>query len=322
MTGPSLADIEQAARRLSSWLRPTSLLHSEWLSGVSGADVHIKVESLQPSHAFKIRGAVNALSKLADAAGSKRPPIVTASAGNHGRAVALAASRLGFSAVVFAPATAPRVKKDAIRRHGAQLHETADYDAAEFEAREYARAHGAYYLSPYNNPDVIAGAGTMGLEIVAALPDVTTVVVPLGGGGLASGIGIAVKSLRSDVKVIGVEAEASRGFSESLARGAITVIEPQPSLADGLTGNLEPDSITFALVQQYVDRVVAVSEAELADAVRGLAAEEHLIAEGAGAATIAATVAGRAVAAGERAAVILSGANIDLTRFTSVVATA
>jgi threonine dehydratase len=322
MTGPSLAEIEAARRRLAPWLTSTPLLHSWWLSAAASTPVHLKVESIQLTHAFKIRGAFNALLKLVERSGARLPTVVTASAGNHGSGVAVAASRLGISAIVFAPRTAPAVKKDAIRRLGATLHETTDYDAAEIEAREYARTQGACYLSPYNNPDVIAGAGTIGLEIVDALPDVTTVVVPIGGGGLASGVAIAVKGKLPHTTVIAVEAEASRAFGTSLARGEITAIQPGRSVADGLTGNLEPGSITFELVRRYVDRVVAVSESELADAIRGLAAEEHLIAEGAGAATTAAILAGRAVGPGDRAAAILSGGNIDLATFTSVVATA
>ena len=322
MTRLSLAEIEEARRRLAPLLTSTPLVHSWWLSAAAATPVYLKVESIQLTHAFKIRGAFNALLKLVERSGAQRPTVVTASAGNHGSGVAVAASRLGISAIVFAPRTAPAVKKDAIRRLGATLHETTDYDAAEFEAREYARTQGACYLSPYNNPDVIAGAGTIGLEIVDALPDVTTVVVPIGGGGLASGVAIAVKGRLPHATVVAVEADASRAFGTSLARGEITVIQPGPSVADGLTGNLEPGSITFELVRQHVDRVVAVSEAELADAIRGLAAEEHLIAEGAGAAATAAILAGRALGPGDRAAAILSGGNIDMATFTSVVATA
>ena len=322
MTGLAAGDIEDARRRLAPWIMPTPMLQSEWLSTVADADVRLKVESLQPTHSFKIRGAFNALLKLADELGAKRPTIVTASAGNHGRGVAMAASRLGFQAVVFAPASAPTVKKAAIRRHGAVLRETNDYDAAEAEARAYAAAEGAHYLSPYNHRDGIEGAGTVGLEIASALPELTTVVVPIGGGGLASGVAIAIKSRLPHIAVIAVEAEASPAFSVSLARGAITEIRPGPSIADGLTGNLEPGSITFELVRQYVDRLVSVSEADLVAAMRGLAAEEHLIAEGAGAAATAAILARHAVNRGERAVAILSGGNIDLSTFTSVVATA
>ena len=322
MTGPSFTDIEEARRRLAPLLARTPLLHSWWLSAAASTPVHLKLESIQLTNSFKIRGAFNALLKLVETSGARRPTVVAASAGNHGAGVAVAAARLSVPLVVFAPRTAPTVKKDAIRRLGATLHETTDYDAAESEARAFARAQGTCYLSPYNHPDVIAGAGTVGLEIVDALPAVTTVVVPIGGGGLASGVAIAVKGRLPHATVIAVEAEASRAFGTSLARGEITAIQPRRSLADGLTGNLEPGSITFELVRRHVDRVIAVSESELVDAVRGLAAEEHLIAEGAGAAAAAAVLAGRAVGRGDCAAVILSGGNIDLATFTSVVATA
>ena len=321
---PTILDIYEARRRLSPFLRSTPLVHSEWLSGLTGADVHLKVESIQPTHSFKIRGALNALLKLASdpRARHRGETIVTASAGNHGRAVAMAAAQLGLRAVVFTPSTAPETKKAAIRRHGAQLRDdAADYDAAEREARRYAASEGAIYLSPYNHEDVIAGAGTVALEVIERLPAFDAIVVPLGGGGLASGIAIATKAAAPGVTVVGVEVAASTAFATSLARGTISEITPRPSLADGLAGNLEPDSITFDLVRRHVDRVVSVSELELTRAIQGLAAHEHLIAEGAGATATAAVLAGRAVDARQRAVVMLTGANIDWARFISVVET-
>ena len=323
---PTLLDIYAARRRLAPFLRPTPLLQSDWLSAITRGEVHLKVESLQPTHAFKIRGALNALLKIADVAQADRrdtPIIVTASAGNHGRAVAMAAAQLGFRAVVFTPASAPETKKAAIRRHGAQLRDDPpDYDAAERAARAYAASEDALYVSPYNHVDVIAGAGTAALEIIEALPSLDAVVIPIGGGGLASGMAIALKAAAPRVTVIGVEVKASTAFATSLARGTITEINPLISLADGLTGNLEPGSITFDFVRRYVDRLVSVSEAAVEQAIRGLATEEHLIAEGAGAAATAAVLARLAVDDGQRAVVMLTGGNIDLARFTSVVATA
>ena len=164
--------------------------------------------------------------------------------------MAFAAEALGIALVVFTPKTAPRAKTDAIRRHGATLHLAPDYDAAEQQARGFAVEHGAAFISPYNHPDVIAGAGTIGLEIVEQCPDVGTVVLPLGGGGLASGTGLALRAAAPRARLVGVEAEASTPFTTSLARGAITTIDAGPTLADGLAGNLEPGSMTFPLVQQ------------------------------------------------------------------------
>jgi len=317
---PSLVDVLAARTRLARHLQPTPLLHSMWLSSAADAVVHLKIESLQPARSFKIRGALNALQKAADANTSSRT-VVTASAGNHGRAMALAAGLLGFRAVVFTPAAAPATKKAAIRALGAELRdEPVDYDAAEFGARKRADDERAPYISPYNHPDVIAGAGTIALELLDTLPAIDVVVVPLGGGGLASGIAIALERAAPHVRIVGVEVAASTPFATGIRHGGITPIDVQPSLADGLTGNLEPGSMTFDIVRGGVDRLVAVSEQELCDAVRGLAAEEHLMAEGAGAAATAAVLAGRAVQPGERAVVMLTGGNIDLEKFARIVA--
>jgi threonine dehydratase len=314
----SLRDIFAAHRRIRRHITQTPLRESEWLSSIAEARVSLKLESVQQTNSFKFRGAMNAALRLVER--GSPPVIVTASAGNHGRAVALAAERLRVQAVVFTPATAPDTKKSAIRRLGATLRDDpADYDAAERMAREYARDSGAIYLSPYNHPDVIAGAGTVALEILEAAPDLQLVVVPVGGGGLASGVGLALKHAAPHVTIVGVEAEASRPFASGFARGAITQIEVRPSLADGLVGNLEPGSMTFDLVRRHVDRLVSVSEEDLRGAIRGLAAEEHLIAEGAGATATAAVLAGQVVAPGQRTVVLLTGANIDVGRFAGVL---
>jgi threonine dehydratase len=313
----TLADIFAAQRTLRPLLAPSPLRESEWLSARTGATVLLKLESLQLTHAFKIRGAFNALARLERRA---QTTVVTASAGNHGRAVALAGQRLGIRTIVFAPSSAPATKKSAIVRHGAELHETADYDAAENAAREYASRTGAVFISPYNHPDVIAGAGTIALELLDQAVRFDTVVVPIGGGGLASGVAIALRHAAPGVRIVGVEVEASRPFSTSIARGAITTIDVQPSLADGLVGNLDPDSVTFDYVRRYVDRLVSVSEEDLRAAVRGLADGDHLIVEGAGAAATAALLGGTTISEGQRVAVLVTGANIDLGRFTEVLA--
>jgi threonine dehydratase len=323
MTDPvtvTLQDVYAARRRLAGHILSTPMRHSEWLSSVTGARVLLKLESLQSTSSFKIRGAMNAALRVQERADGRR--IVTASAGNHGRAMALAAQTLNLEAVVFTPSTAPETKKAAIRRLGATLRdEAADYDEAEQLAREYAPRYDAIYISPYNHPDVIAGAGTIALEILECAPDTNVVVVPLGGGGLASGIALVVKAAAPDVSVIGVEVAASRPFAASLARSVITEIEVKPSLADGLIGNLEPGSITFPLVQRYVDRVVSVSEDALGGAIRGLAAEEHVIAEGAGATATAALISEPVVSAGQRAICLVTGGNIDVATLAALLAT-
>ena len=314
---PTVLDIYEAKRRLTPHLQPTPLLPSHWLSSIADGNVFLKLESLNLTSSFKIRGALNAALRLMEGSDpGASPQLVTASAGNHGRSLALAAERLGMACVVFTPATAPEAKKNAIRRHGAVLHgECEDYDLAEKQAKEYAAAEGGVYISPYNHPDVIAGAGTIGLEIVEAMPGFDVVVIPLGGGGLASGMGLAIKAAAPRVTIVGVEVEASSPFTLSLEAGRITEITPRQSLADGLTGNLEPGTITFPLVRQVVDYVVTVSEEDLARAMKGLATEERLIVEGAGVAATAAIMAGKASAPGQRVVAMVTGGNVDLPKW-------
>src|SRR5687767_12205473 len=265
---PTVLDIYQARHRIGNRVLETPLRPSPWLSSITDGQVYLKIESANLTGSFKIRGAMNAALRLSEGIDSDTPTIVTASAGNHGRALAMAAEQFGLTCVVFTPASAPDAKKNAIRRHGAILHsECDDYDAAEQQARAFAESEDAVYVSPYNHADVIAGAGTIALEIVAAMPLFDVAVVPLGGGGLASGIGLALKAIAPKVEIVGVEVEASSPFTLSLEAGRITSITPRSSLADGLVGNLEADSMTFALVQRVVDRVVTVSEDDLARAM-------------------------------------------------------
>lgn len=313
---PTVTDVYEARRRLGTRLPRTPLLPSSWLSSIADGNVFLKIESLNLTNSFKIRGALNAALRLSEGIDSDTPTIVAASAGNHGRSLALAAEELGMACVIFTPATAPEAKQNAIRRHGAVLHsECEDYDAAEKQAKEFADAEGGVYISPYNHPDVIAGAGTIGLEIVETMPSFDVLVVPLGGGGLASGVGLTIKAAAPQVTIVGVEVEASSPFTVSLEAGRITEITPRPSLADGLVGNLEAGSITFALVKQVVDYVVTVSEDDLGRAMKGLATEERLIVEGAGAAAVAAIIAGKASAPGQRVVAIVTGGNVDLPKW-------
>jgi threonine dehydratase len=313
---PTVSDIYEARRRIGSRIPRSPLLPSEWLSSIADGYVFLKIESLNLTNSFKIRGALNAALKLSEGIDSDTPTIVAASAGNHGRSLALAAEELGIPCVIFTPANAPEAKQAAIRRHGAVLHsDCEDYDAAERQAKEFAVAEGGVYISPYNHPDVIAGAGTIGLEIVESMPAFDVVVVPIGGGGLASGIGLAVKAAAPRATIVGIEVEASSPFTLSLEAGRITEITPRTSLADGLVGNLEPGSITFPLVKQVVDYVVTISEEELARAMKGLATEERLIVEGAGAAAVAAIMAGKASAPGQRVVAMVTGGNVDLPKW-------
>ena len=323
---PGVLDVIAARRRIADHILTTPFRESAWLTARANTPVHLKLECVQHTGSFKIRGAFNALARLGPAeAGPSSSDrlscvrhVVTASAGNHGRAIAQAAETLGLRATVFAPRDAPKTKLAAIERHGAELRREATYDDAERAARGFAQSAGLTFVSPYNHADVIAGAGTIALEVIEAFPDIATIVVPVGGGGLIAGVAIAAKAIVPRITIIGVEVAASCAMLTSLRNGRITEIEPRPTLADGLAGNLEPGSITFEIVQQYVDGIVTLSEEELSAGMRGLVAEEHIVAEGAGAAAVAAVLAGKIRASGEMTAIV-TGANIDLARLESVL---
>jgi threonine dehydratase len=291
----------------------TPLRRSAWLSRLSGGDVVLKLELLQPTHSYKIRGATNAVLKLAETAGAAGGPLVTASAGNHGRALAFAAAQAGMALTVYVPGNAPRTKIDAIRELGAELRFCDSYDAAERQAKRHPDA---LYISPYAHPDVIAGAGTVALEILDDLPGVDTIVAAIGGGGLISGLAIAAEGR---AEAAGVEVAASTPFTSGLAAGRIVEIEVGETLADGLSGNLDPDTPTFDIVRRLVPRIAVVGEDDLRLAVRGAAEHERLIVEGAAAAALAAVATRKLDVAGRRAAVVVSGANIDLGQWTQLV---
>jgi threonine dehydratase len=316
----SIIAVLEARRRIAPHVPRTPLVRSAWLSRATGADVWLKLESQQRSNSFKVRGAFNAALRLAEA--GERPALVTASAGNHGRALAEAAAEAGMSCVVFTPAEAPRAKLDAIRAAGARLDASyPDYDAAEVAAKDYAASSGGCFISPYTHPDVIAGGGTVALEMLEDQPRLDVVVVPMGGGGLISGIGVALSQLAPGCRLVGVEAEASAAFGTARRHGRITRIDPGPTIADGLGGNLEPGAVTFDYVERHVQDIVAVDEAAIVAAVGDLAGEDHQIAEGAAAVGPAALATGRiANLAGRSVGVVLTGANIDRARLARCLA--
>jgi threonine dehydratase len=319
-----LADVFVARRRLAGRVRRTPLVHSAWLSESADGDVYLKLESLQTTNSFKLRGAFNVALALVEGLkpGGSAPTLVTASAGNHGRALAYAAEQLGLRTVVFTPRDAPRAKLDAIVRHHADLRPEAEtYEDSERLAKGFASATGAPYISPYSHPDILAGAATVGLEIVEDLPDVDLVVVPVGGGGLVAAVATVIKAASPKIEVVGIEAEASHPFADSLRAGHIVEVRVGPSIADGLVGNMDPETVTFSMVQRLVDRMAQVSEEQMVAAIRGLVAHEHLVTEGAGAAAVGAVLGGRIDLRGRRTAIVVSGSNIDAERLAALLAT-
>src|SRR6266540_2844218 len=263
----TLIDILQARRRIAPYVRRTPLVHSHWLSDLSGGHVSLKLESVQVSNAFKARGAFNALIARLERSNTAPVQLVTASAGNHGRALAAAAETFKLPLIVFTPADAPQAKLAAIQRHGADLRAIGrDYDDAERMAKTFAKEMGAEFVSPYSDPDVIAGAGTIGLELFEDAPSLNLLLVPIGGGGLISGVATVAKAIAPGCQVIGIELDVAHAFQTSVQAGRLVAIEAGPSLADGLGGNPDPETITFEPIQRLVDRIVTVSEETLAAA--------------------------------------------------------
>jgi threonine dehydratase len=247
-------------------------------------------------------------------------PLAIVTAMKQDPALAAAAKCFHVPLVVFTPADAPKTKLDAIRRDGADLRpDGRDYDDAERMAKAYATQKGAEFISPYNDADVIAGAATVAAEMFEDDPGLDTLVVPIGGGGLISGMATVAKAINPRCDVIVVEVDASNAFQQSVRAGALVEIVPGATLADGLGGNPDPETITFALIQRLVDRIVTVSEAKLAAAIAGLVEEEHLIAEGAGAAATAALLGRRIDVSGRQVGVVVSGGNIDRARLKSLL---
>ena len=323
MSRPVLDDLRRARRRLGGDVWQTPVVRADWLGERAGCRAWLKLESLQPSRSFKIRGALNAVGEIEEraraGAAPRVPRVVTASAGNHGLALSIAAERRGIGCVVFTPAGAPAAKLGAIRRRGADLRATAvDYDDAERLALAYAAAEGIPYISPYNHPAIISGAGTVALEILEQHPAAEVLVVPVGGGGLLSGVLIAARAVAPTLRVIGVEAALNPAFRTSIAQGRIARILVQPTIADGLGGNLEPGSMTFDIVRELVDDMVTVDEAAIGEAMRDLLAEEHLVVEGAGAVAVAALATGAVAVGGRTAVALVTGANVDLPRLLDV----
>jgi threonine dehydratase len=315
----SLQAIRDARNAIMPFVKPTPLMRSQFLSNLCGCNLFLKLENLQITNSFKIRGAFNKLLHLS--AEEKTKGIITASAGNHGQAVAFAAQKLNYPARIVVPKTTPKIKIDGIKKYGAGLVLFGDiYDKAEQKAKDLARKDGCAYISPYDDELIIAGHGTIGLEIIEALPSVDMVIVPVGGGGLISGISVALKSIKPSVQVIGVQSEASPVMYESLKVGTIVDAQKTATIAEGLSGGIEEGSITFEIVQKWVDGVLLVKEETIRHAVYLLWTHEKQVAEGSGAAAIAPIIENKALFRDKTVVSVVTGGNIDDDLFTTILA--
>lgn len=305
-----LAMIEAARARIAGKVVRTPLRRSGRLSEIAGVPVHLKLETRQVTGSFKLRGATNAILSLG--AEERRRGVVTASTGNHGRALAHAAKQEGVAAVVCMSALVPANKVEAVEALGAEIRIVGrSQDDAQAEVERLVAESGLTEIPPFDHAAVIAGQGTIGLEIVEDLPDVALVLVPLSGGGLAAGIAAAVKALRPQTRVVGVSMERGAAMHASIAAGRPVLVDELGTLADSLGGGIGLENrLTFALCRDLLDEIVLLSEAEIAAGIRHVALVEGEVVEGAGAVGIGAILAGKVAAPGP-IAVILSGRNID-----------
>ena len=316
-----LKDIKQAQENIAPYAKLTPLMPSKFLSELCNGNVFLKLENQQLTHSFKIRGVINKLLSLS--AEEKAKGVITASAGNHGQAVAYGAQKLGFKVKIVVPTHAPKVKVEGIRQFGAELLLYGEtYDEAEKKAKELAAQEGKLYISPYNDERIVAGHGTVGLEILKELPSVDVIIVPVGGGGLIGGIAIAVKSQKPTVKVIGVQSTASPVMYESLKAGKIVPPHRHEryTIAEGLVGAVEKGSITFSIAQKYVDYVTLAREESIRQAVYLLWKNEKEVVEGSGAAGVAMLLENKDSFSRQTVAVVISGGNIDHYLFDGIIA--
>lgn len=311
----NIETIYDAAKVLGEVARKTDLILSKTL--LEGHEVYLKSENLQLTGSFKLRGAYYKISKLNEE--QKRRGIIACSAGNHAQGVALAAQKNNIKASIFIPATAPISKVEATRKYGADI-KLIDgvYDDAYKAACEFQKETNGVFIHPFNDEDVIAGQGTIGLELIQQLPDVDAVIVPIGGGGLISGVAYAIKHLKPSCKVYGVQAQGAGSMYKSYKENKIIELPTVNTFADG-TAVKRPGELTFDMCKQYVDDIVTVSDDEVASAILALMERQKLVAEGAGALSVAAAMFGKLPIQNLKTACIISGGNIDVNILSRVI---
>lgn len=312
-----LKDIELAEKRLKPILHHTELDLSSTFSAMTGGQIYLKCENRQKTGSFKIRGASNKIASLVESGGASA--VVASSAGNHAQGVAYAASRFGIGATIVMPKAAPIVKVQATEGYGAKVVLAGDcYDDAYAAAKEICERENAVFLHPYNDPEVIAGQATLGLEILGDLPYVDVIVVPAGGGGLLAGIASAVKQINPRVAVYGVQAAGADAIARSFEEKRLVCTDSASTIADGIAVK-SPGDLTVELINRYADGVVTVTDTEIADAILLLMERCKQIVEPAGASSLAAVLSGKLDVRGKRVVCVLSGGNIDVSFIQSII---
>ncbi len=312
----SLSDIVQANSRITGIVRKTPIDFSTTFSGLAGKKIYFKYENLQKTGSFKIRGAVNKMASLQNK--QRNNGVIAASAGNHAQGVALAAALTGIESTIVMPEGVPIAKLMATKGYGAKVILSGQsYDEAYLAAEKIKEETGAEFIHAFNDPEIRAGQGTVGLEILNDLPEVETVVVPIGGGGLISGVAIAIKQSKPGVRVIGVQAEGAPSMKLAITKGRISELSTVSTIADGIAVK-HPGEITFEIVRKMVDDIVLVSDEEISQAILMMLERSKLLCEGAGAAGLAAVLNGR-VSTGNNIAVLITGGNIDIQTLSIII---
>ena len=309
--------IKEAAETIKGSVKRTQIIECPTMEKLTGNKVFFKLENLQKTGSFKVRGALNKIMHLTDE--EKARGVIASSAGNHAQGVALGATNLGIKSTIVMPGTAPLSKVMATRGYGAEVVQVGTvYDDAYKKACEIQAETGATFLHPFDDPYVIAGQGTIGMEIIEDLEDVDMVIVPIGGGGIASGIAKAVKSLKPSVKMVGVEAENAASMLEAVKQGCPCTIKTTPTIADGIAV-ARAGQLTCEMIRDYVDEIVTVSEDDIARAILFLMEKGKVVAEGAGATPVAALLAGKIKEQGQNICCVISGGNSDINMIERII---
>ncbi|MBY7114853.1 bifunctional threonine ammonia-lyase/L-serine ammonia-lyase TdcB [Bacillus sp. 17RED48] len=314
----NIGDIKKAQKILDGNARKTPLVKSFYLTSKTGGEIYLKLENMQLTGSFKFRGAFNKISQLTNE--EKERGVIACSAGNHAQGVALSSHLLGIKSKIVMPTSAPQAKVDATRGYGSEVILYGDtFDDAKAKCEEIIKETGETYLHPYDDVEVMAGQGTIGLDILDDMWDVDTVIVPIGGGGIISGIAVALKSFNPSINIIGVQAENVHGMKASYDAGEIVSHYKAPTIADGCAVKI-PGNLTFEIVKNLVDEIVTVSEEELEVAMKDLLQRGKAVVEGAGALATAALLAGKVdkYVQGKKVVAVISGGNVDLKRISSV----
>ncbi|WP_345947261.1 threonine ammonia-lyase [Natroniella acetigena] len=313
----TLEVIKEAAQRLTGVIHKTELDYSTTFSKISNNDVYLKLENLQRTGSFKIRGAYNKIANLSQE--EKGYGVIASSAGNHAQGVALAATEYGIKSTIVMPEGTSIAKVAATKNYGSKVVLAGNvYDESYLKAKELCQETGATFLHPFNDRDIIAGQGTIGLEVIEQLADLDLILVPIGGGGLISGIALAIKELKPEVEIVGVEAENAASMKDSLGQGRIVALDSAVTIADGIAVK-EPGSLTYKICQEYIDRIITVSEEEITEAILMLLERAKLVVEGSGAVTVAAVLSQKLNINNKKVVAVISGGNIDFNIIARII---